>query len=142
MVRFLRITGFILLAGLSVYATLFGLVYATRTEMMPHHSAALPEGVMTQIIPLYLTLMRLAGGAITVFGLLCLYVVFGPMRAGFKGASTAVSVLLTGFFAATGVTAARLETTAGSPTHWQIMAVLAFLSLIGWAITLIGSRSK
>lgn len=140
--RLFRTIGFILLAGLSVYAILFGLVYATRTEMMPHHHAVLPDAVSAQVMPLYQTLMRLAGGAIAAFGLTCLYVVFGPMRAGFKGASSAVSVLLSAFFAATALTAARLEVSAGSATHWQVMGLLAVLALIGWASTLFGSRSN
>lgn len=121
---------YILLTGLGLYIVVFGLIYATRTELMPHHGAALPEDVKVQVMPLYHALMRLAGGAIVSFGLLCLFVVHRLWRNGSKGALVVASVLLFGFFAWTAITAARLELAVGVSTHWQIMGVLATISLL------------
>ena len=137
----LKLVGFLVLASLSAYTVLFGLLYATRVEMMPHHDAVLPDEITAQVLPLYFALMRLAGAAITVLGLICLYVVFGPMRAGRKGAASVVAVCLVSLFAATAATAARLEAVSGTPTHWQIMAALAAMAIIGFACVRLGVES-
>lgn len=125
---------------ISAYTVGFGLIYAMRSELMPHHDAALPDSAKSQVLPLYFTLMRLAGGATTAFGLLCLYVLLGPVRAGSKGAAATVSLCLVSFFIATAAAAAHLEALSGAATHWEVMAVLAALTIAGFACLHLGTR--
>lgn len=123
-----------LLAGLSLYLTAFGLLYGTRLELMPHHDAATPDDVTEQILPLYRTLMRLTGAAATALGIISLYIVLGPLRAGVKGAALVVCLCLTGFFAATALAAAQLQAVSGATTHWPVMAGLAALTVFAFGL--------
>ena len=138
--RMLKLIGFMVLLLISAYTVVFGLLYATRMELMPHHDAVLPDEATPQVLPLYFTLMRLSGGATTALGLLCLYVLSGPVRAGSKSAATAVSLCLVSFFIATATTAAHLEAISGSATHWEVMAVLVTLTIAGFACLRFGAR--
>ena len=137
----MRRASIFLVAGLAVYAMIFGMLYATRVEMMPHHDAVIPDDIEGSVLPLYYALMRLAGAAAVALGAACLYLALGPVSRGDKVAAIITPLCLAGFFGATAFAAAHLERTTGVSTHWVVMAGLALLALIALALDLL-SRAK
>ncbi len=123
----------LLTVGLSLYTVIFGLVYAARIDFMPHHYAVIPAEISSHVLPLYLVLMRLAGAAIAVLGVVCLYVVV-VLRESAKGGFFVVCLSLAIFFGAVAYTAAQLQATTDVVTHWGIMLTLCLLAVIGLLI--------
>ena len=80
-------TSIALFALLGLFLIAFGALYATVSDMLFFHAAAVPEAARHDVKPLYLALMKLIGGASVGLGLLGLYVTFGPLRAGAIGAA-------------------------------------------------------
>lgn len=121
-----------LFALLGLFLIAFGGLYASVSDMLFFHAAAVPEAARHDVKPLYLALMKLIGGACIGLGLLGLYVTFGPLRAGARGAATALAlayaipVLMAAYVAET------LAKLTGAPTSWHIMGVL--LGIAGLAL--------
>lgn len=109
---------------LGLFLVAFGVLYASVTDMLFFHAAAVPEAVRHDVKPLYLALMKLIGGASVGLGVLGLYVTFGPLRrgvplaAGALALTYAIPVLMAAYVAET---LARLT---GAPTSWHIMGIL------------------
>jgi hypothetical protein len=122
----------VLFALLGLFLIAFGFLYASVSDMLFFHAAAVPEAARHAVKPLYLALMKLIGGASIGLGLLGLYVTFGPLRAGARGAAAALAV---GYAIPVLMAAYVAETLAkltGAPTSWHIMGVL--LAIIGLAL--------
>ncbi len=129
MQRFLRWTSIALFLALSVFMLWFGYVYASVTDMLWFHGAAVPVELHAQMLPLYLALMNLIGGSSIAVGFLTAYVALFPLR---RGAAWAASALLAAFglvFVMAAVTAEELAATTGAPTSWHIMGVLLALAV-------------
>jgi len=113
-----------LFALLGLFLIAFGALYATVSDMLFFHAAAVPETARHAVKPLYLALMKLIGGASIGLGLLGLYVTFGPLRVGSRVAAPvltvtyAIPVLMAAYVAET------LAKITGAPTSWHIMGVL------------------
>lgn len=121
-----------LFALLGLFLIAFGALYASVSDMLFFHAAAVPEAARHDVKPLYLALMKLIGGASIGLGLLGLYVTFGPLRAGARWAALtlavtyAIPVLMAAYVAET------LAKITGAPTSWHIMGVL--LAITGLAL--------
>jgi hypothetical protein len=111
-------------AALGLFLIAFGTLYATVGNMLPFHAAAVPEASREAILPLYVALMTLIGGASAALGALGLYVTFGPMRKGASGAAFAVACAYAAAFLTAAFVAERLAAAAGAPTSWHIMGGL------------------
>ena len=125
----LRGTSLVLFAAVSLFFIWFGVTYAGVKDMLWFHAAAIPETVRDQVKPLYFALMTLIGAASAALGVLGLYVVTVPLRAGVPGAAAILTITNTIAFAMAAVTAEKLAAATGSPTSWTFMG-------IGLAITL------
>jgi uncharacterized protein YjeT (DUF2065 family) len=113
-----------LFAAVALFLVAFGLLYATRQQMLFFHAAAVPEAARADVLELCRALMRLIGGASIGLGLLALWVIRGPFRAGVPGTAAALLVALTIPLFAAGVTAELLARNTGAPTAWYNMGVL------------------
>lgn len=90
----MRLLSLGLFSLLGVFLVVFGVFYASVDSMLFFHAAAVPEAARAEMLPLYLALMKLIGGASAALGLLCLYVTFGPLRnrAPFAAAALAIAI--------------------------------------------------
>ncbi len=120
----LRTTSLVLFTLIGVFLVAFGILYASVTQMLWFHAAAVPEAVRPQVHSLYIALMKLIGGSSVALGLLGLYVVYGPLRRGFPGAATALLITLSLPVVMAAVVAEILAHATGAPTSWHIMGVL------------------
>ena len=120
----LNLTSTALFALLGLFLVAFGVLYASVSDMLFFHAAAVPEAARHDVKPLYLALMKLIGGACIGLGLLGLYVTFGPLRAGARGAATALALTYAIPVAMAAFVAETLAKIAGAPTSWHIMGVL------------------
>jgi len=111
----------------------FGLLYASVSEMLFFHAAAVPVETHAAIRPLYLALMQLIGGSSMALALLGAYTIWWPMRQGVPYAQTAVTLAYLLAMAIAGVTAERLHAATAAPVAWHNMGILAGLTLIGQA---------
>jgi hypothetical protein len=121
-----------LFALLGLFLILFGILYASVSDMLFFHAAAVPEAARHDVKPLYLALMKLIGGASIGLGLLGLYATLGPLRAGARGAATALAVTYAIPVLMAAYVAETLAKIAGAPTSWHIMGVL--LAITGLAL--------
>lgn len=137
-----RRTSFVLFTLVSLFLLWFGALYATVTDMLWFHAAAVPEAIRPQVKPLYFALMHLIGGSSFALGLLGLYVLYGPVRKGVAGAATALTLVYLVPFAIAAYTAVQLANRTGAPTAWYNMAILSALTLAGLAAHARASRSK
>ena len=111
----------------------FGLLYVSVSDMLFFHAAAVPRTVHATILPLYLALMQLIGGASMAAALLGGYTLWWPMRRGVPHAQTAVTLAYLLALAVAGLTAEGLRAATGAPVAWHNMGVLAGLTLLGQA---------
>lgn len=121
----------ILYALIGVFLILFGILYASVSDMLPFHAAAVPEAHRDEMKPLYLALMKLIGGASGALGLLGIVCTLGPIR---RGSSMIALTVAACYFTAFGVAAWVAETLAdatGAPTSWHIMGILSAITLVG-----------
>lgn len=132
MQKILRWTSIALFLALSAFMLWFGYVYASVTDMLWFHGAAVPAELHAQMLPLYLALMNLIGGSSIAVGLLTAYIALFPLR---RDAAWAASALLAAFalvFVMAAVTAEELAATTGAPTTWHIMGVLLAVAAAGF----------
>lgn len=133
-------TSLALFALLGLFLVAFGALYASVSDMLFFHAAAVPEAARHDVKPLYLALMKLIGGASIGLGLLGLYVTFGPLRAGARWAAGALAltyaipVLMAAYVAET------LAKITGSPTSWHIMGVLLALTALAFIAQVLSAR--
>lgn len=131
MQKILRWTSVALFSALSLFMLWFGYVYASVTDMLWFHGAAVPAELQRQFLPLYLALMNLIGGSSLAMGLMAGCITIFPLR---RGANWAVAVLLAGFtvvFIIAAITAEELAVTTGAPTSWHIMGILLAIAVAG-----------
>ncbi len=133
-------TSIALFTLLGLFLIAFGTLYASVSDMLFFHAAAVPEAARHDVKPLYLALMKLIGGASIGLGLLGLYVTFGPLRAGARGAATALAltyaipVLMAAYVAET------LAKITGSPTSWHIMGILLAIIALAFIARVFSAR--
>lgn len=135
---FLRRASLALFGLLSLFLVAFGALYASVTDMLFFHAAAVPEALRADMKPLYLALMKLIGGASIGLGVLSLYVVFGPLRRGAPFAATAVAVSFSIAVLTAAYVAETLADKTGAPTSWHIMGGLlatAFVAFVAHALS-------
>ncbi len=141
MQKIFRWTSVTLFLALSLFMLWFGYVYASVTDMLWFHGAAVPAELHPQILPLYLALMNLIGGSSVAVGLLAAHIALFPLR---RGATWAAAALLGGFaivFIMAAITAEELATTTGAPTSWHIMGVLLAVTVAGFLAHVVATRS-
>lgn len=119
-----RFAGMSLFAALGLFFIAFGVLYASVTDMLWFHAAAVHETVRADVLPLYLALMDLIGSASIGLGLLGIYAVFGPLRRGRAGAAYAVAFAFAIPILGAAIVAERLAALTGAPTSLHIMGVL------------------
>lgn len=142
MTGILRWAGTTLYTLIGVFLVLFGILYATVSDYLPFHAAAVDPAALTPSKPLYIALMTLIGGASGALGLLGLYVTWGPIRRGAPvGALFVAAAYITAFVSAA-VTAERLAAKTGAPTSFHIMGILIAITLGGLVVSLIGRKSE
>lgn len=142
MQKVLRWVSIALFLALSLFMLWFGYVYASVTDMLWFHGAAVPRELHRQILPLYLALMNLIGGSSFAVGLLAAYIALFPLR---RGAAWAAGALLGAFtlvFVMAAVTAEELAASTGAPTSWHIMGVLLAVAVAGYLAHVAAERSK
>lgn len=130
--RFIRLAGVVLFAALSVFFLVFGALYASVTDLLWFHAAAVPETARDSIRPLYFALMDLIGAASAGLGLLGFYAAIGPVRRGRPFAAAALAAAFALPLIGAAVVAERLAAATGAPTSWHIMGIL--LALTGAAL--------
>lgn len=119
-------------AALGAFLIAFGLIYARAQAMLPFHAAAVPAEMRAAVLPLYVALMALIGGSSAALGGLGLYLTFGPLRSGSKGAATALLGAYSIAFLTAAFVAERLARDAGAPTSWHIMGVLMAINALAY----------
>ncbi len=138
---FFRIAGITIFAALSLFLMAFGVFYATVDDMLWFHAAAVPEAAREAVRPIYFALMTLVGAASSALGLLGLFVTFGPLRRGDRGAAIALGLAYAIPFIGAALVAERLAAATGAPTSWHIMGVLLALTTAAVVTSLLGHRS-
>jgi len=128
MTTLLRWTSVILFSLLSAFLIWFGWLYASVTEPLWFHAAAVPEEAREAVRPLYFALMNLIGGSSLGLGVLGMFVTLTAIRAGMKGAAAMLAIAFAIPFVMAAITAEDLAKATGSPTSWHIMGVLLFLT--------------
>jgi hypothetical protein len=121
LMRWISLSLFSLVA---LFLIVFGILYASVTNMLWFHAAAVPESVRDEVAPLYFALMKLIGGASSALGLLGFWMVMGPMRRGVPGAGAALAVVFAIPILVAAYVAEMLAARTGAPTSWHIMGVL------------------
>lgn len=131
MKRLLRLTGIALFTALSLFLIAFGVLYASVTNLLWFHAAAVPPTALEDVRPLYFALMKLIGGSAGALGLLGLYVTFFPLRRGSVLAPIALAAAYATAIAMAAFVAEKLAATTGAPTSWHIMGALLTLAAVG-----------
>src|SRR6185436_19686423 len=124
----------------SVFLVAFGLLYANVDDLLWFHAAAVPPDALEKVRPLYFALMKLIGGASMGLGILCGFVVMGPMRQGVRGAATFVSLTYWIAFGVAAFTAIRLNELTNAPVAWYNMAILSALTAAAYAAHALAPR--
>lgn len=140
MQRILRWISVGLFLALSLFMLWFGWLYASVTDMLWFHGAAVPAELHAQVLPLYLALMNLIGGSSFVVGLLTAYLALFSLRRGVTGAATALLVAFAIVFVMAAVTAEELAAATGAPTSWHIMGVLLVVAVVAFAADVVAVR--
>lgn len=131
----MRRFGIGILVVLCLFLVAFGALYASVSKMLFFHAAAVPEALRQGMLPLYLALMKLIGGASCALGLLGLYVTLGPLRAGARFAMTALTICIALPIVMAAYVAETLAAQTGAPTSGNIMGgLLAGLALAVLAV--------
>lgn len=141
MQKLLRWTSLGLFTLLALFFIWFGITYASVSDMLWFHEAAVPEAARDSVRPLYLALMNLIGGASAALGLLSLYLIAQPLRRSAQGAATAILVANTIPIVMAAITAEELAAATGSPTSWHIMGMLMAVNGVAWASERLGRRA-
>lgn len=142
MQTFLRRTSIGLFLALSAFMLWFGYVYASVTDMLWFHGAAVPQELHAQFLPLYLALMNLIGGSSFGVGLLTAYVALGPLRRGAPWAGTVLLAVFALVFGMAAVTAEGLRMATGAPTSWHIMGVLLAVTAAAFLAHVLERRQR
>jgi hypothetical protein len=142
MQEILRWISIALFLALSLFMLWFGYVYASVTDMLWFHGAALPTELHPQVLPLYLALMNLIGSSSFVVGLLTAYVALIPLRRGAPWAAAALFGAFTIVFAMAAITAEELAASTGAPTSWHIMGVLFAVAAAGYSTHVVAQRLR
>lgn len=129
MQKIIRWTSIALFLALSAFMLWFGYVYASVTDMLWFHGAAVPAELHTQVLPLYLALMNLIGSSSFAVGLLTAYIALFPLRLGAPWAAAALLSTFALVFIVAAITAEELADATGAPTSWHIMGVLLAVTL-------------
>lgn len=137
LVRRIGLGLFVLLA---VFLIAFGLLYETVPGMLSFHAAAVPETIRSAVLPLYLALMRLIGGASIALGLIALYVTLGPLRRRQPLALPVLAVCIALPIANAAYVAETLAARTGAPTSWHLMGIL--LAILAVAMLTCGWGTK
>lgn len=135
-----RFASIALFALLSVFLVLFGIFYATVDDMLFFHAAAVPEEMRAGVLPLYLALMKLVGGASAALGVLCLFVTFGPLRARSPFAATALFITIAAPVLVAAYVAETLAARTGSPTSWHLMGIIIAVAATAFCAHAFASR--
>lgn len=130
---FLRWGGVALFTLLSLFLMWFGALYASVTEPLWFHAAAVPADARDAVRPLYFALMSLIGGSSFALGALGLFTTATAVRRGSLMAAVVVSLAFSIAFAMAAVTAERLAAATGAPTSWRIMGALLAVTAIALA---------
>lgn len=141
MKRLLRLTSITLFAALSLFLIAFGVLYASVTNLLWFHEAAVPPSALEEVRPLYFALMKLIGGSAGSLGLLGLYVTFDPLRRGSVLAPIALAAAYSTAITMAAFVAEKLAAATGAPTSWHIMGVLLALTAVSLFSSL-GGRPK
>lgn len=130
---FLRWTSIVLFALVALFFIWFGVTYASVSDMLWFHAAAVPEAAQEAVRPLYFALMNLIGGASIALGALSLYVIALPLRRRLPGAALALTLTNAIALAMAAITAEELARATGSPTSWHIMGAVMAVTLLALA---------
>lgn len=136
----LRRTGLLLFALLGVFYIAFGGFYASVTDILFFHAAAVPKESLEAVRPLYFALMKLVGGGTIALGALGLFVTVGPARRGAPGSAPALFVAYSIPLFMAAYVAERLAAATGSPTSWHIMGGLFAVNAAALAAFSLGRR--
>lgn len=120
----LRRTSIGLFGVVALFLIWFGVTYATVSNMLWFHEAAVPEAAREAVRPLYFALMNLIGGASVALGVLSLYVIALPLRRGVPGAAAILVLVNALALLVAAITAEELAAATGSPTSWHIMGIV------------------
>jgi hypothetical protein len=142
MQRALRSASRVLFSLVALFLVWFGVTYASVTDMLWFHAAAVPEAARDDVRTLYLALMNLIGGASAALGLLGLYVIAFPLRRREGWAATALLICNSTVFIMAAITAEELAAATGSPTSWHIMGVLMAVTLAAYALNAASRSSR
>ena len=142
MQKILRWTSVTLFMVLCLFLLWFGYVYASVTDMLWFHGAAVPPELHQQFLPLYLALMNLIGGASFAVGLLAAYVTLVPLRRGAPWAGAALAIAFALVFVMAAITAEELAAATDAPTSWHIMGVLLAVTAAAFAAHAGASRMQ
>jgi hypothetical protein len=113
-----------LFALLGVFYVAFGAFYASVSELLWFHAAAVPKEALVAVRPIYFALMKLIGGATIALGVLGVYSALGPVRLGVAFSGRALAVAYAVPLVAAAYVAETLAATTGAPTSWNIMGAL------------------
>lgn len=136
----LRRTGLVLFALLGAFYIAFGAFYASVTDVLFFHAAAVPPESLQAVRPLYFALMKLVGGGTIALGALGLFVAFGPARRGERFAGPALFAAYAIPLAMAAYVAEHLAAATGSPTSWHIMGGLFAINVAALVALSIGRR--
>jgi hypothetical protein len=129
----LRWTSIVLFGLVAVFLIWFGFTYASVSDMLWFHAAAVPEAAQDAVRPLYFALMNLIGGASIALGVLGLYVTALPLRRRLPGAAIALTLANAIALGTAAITAEELADATGSPTSWHIMGAIIAVTLLALA---------
>lgn len=138
----LRPTSLVLFGLVAAFFIWFGVTYASVSNMLWFHEAAVPEAAREQMRPLYFALMNLIGGASIALGVLSLYVIALPLRRGVPGAAVALVLVTAVAVGMAAVTAEELAAATGSPTSWHLMGIVLFVAVLALALHTAASNPK
>lgn len=142
MKKALRLLGLVLFTALGLFLIAFGTLYASVTNLLWFHAAAVPPSALDAVRPLYFALMKLIGGSSASLGLLGLYVTFFPVRRGSSLAAAALAISYASAILMAAVVAEKLAATTGAPTSWHIMGVLLAMTALGLIASLAGRMDR
>jgi hypothetical protein len=134
MQRLLRRTSLVLFGLVAVFFIWFGVTYASVSNMLWFHEAAVPEAARDEVRPLYFALMNLIGGASVALGVLSLYVIVLPLRRGVPGAAVALVLVTAIAVGMAAVTAEELADATGAPVSWHLMGIVLSVAVIALAL--------
>lgn len=124
MKRYLRAAGIALFGLLSLFMIGFGGLYASVSDLLWFHAAAVPAHALEAVRPLYFALMKLVGGASIALGLLGGYVTAKLATRGGNSAAISLFIAYSIPLLMAAYVAETLAAATGSPTSWHIMGGL------------------